>query len=324
MIASVALTLAETMKAARAGRAAAAPLEAPLGPAQAGAALRLIQTGFLCATGVARAAIDAVTPSIESAFAPGTPGFSLLGSAVRNVIELERAAAGWFATDPVPQDAAAGGFWLADTFLRGTERAEVPALARFLIGGTAVRPAQGRVLSVRRYPTGGVSEKQALILPPLLRAIAADMGWCSPFLIAKRLAHTGGTLDKLATLPGFTPTSPAVLAEWTGRRLPVLYVTAGEDLCPRDSAMYRMRGETGTVADHGLMAASILSKQAAAPVDGLVLDVLHGPTAFLPDLEDAIAFGELCMEVGRELGQLHTRPRFTPCRSATSETRAPG
>ncbi|HWE06717.1 MAG TPA: hypothetical protein VG274_08415, partial [Rhizomicrobium sp.] len=290
------------MYAARARRTAGLSLEASLGPAQAGAALRLIQTGFVRAANAARAAIDAVAPFVDAAFAPGTPGFKLLGTPLRNALELERAAAGWFAFDPAPQEAAAGGYWLADIFLRGTEPAEVAPLTRFLIGGTTVPIAQGRMRSIRRYPTGGLSEKQALILPPLLRAIAADMGWCSPFLVAKRLAHTGGTLDKLGTLPGFAPTSAAALAEWTGRPLPVLYVAAGEDLCPRDAAMYRMRGDTGTVVDHGLMAASILSKQAAAPVDGLVLDVLHGSTAFLRDLEDAIAFGELCIKVGAELG----------------------
>ena len=269
MIASAALTLARIMNAARAGRPAAAPLETPLGPAQAGAALHLVRMGFLRVTGAAGAAVDAVTPVVDTAFAPGTPGFKLLGTKLRNVTELERAAADWFAPNPAPQDAAAGGFWLATVFLRSMEPAEVPLLARFLIGGTAVPTPQGRMRSVRRYPTGGLSEKQALILPPMLRAIADDMGWCSPFLIGKRLAHTGGTRDKLGTLPGFAPISAAALAEWTGRPLSVLYVTASDDLCPRDSAMYRMRGETGTVADHGLMAASILSKQAAAPVDGL-------------------------------------------------------
>ncbi|TGT57749.1 hypothetical protein EN813_037680 [Mesorhizobium sp. M00.F.Ca.ET.170.01.1.1] len=219
-----------------------------------------------------------------------------------DVATLERAAAAWFLPDPTPTAAAAGGYWLADVFLRGTTEEEVPLLTRFLIGSAMIPPCAGRLPSVRRYPTGGVSEKQALILPPLVRAISDRMGWCSPFLIAKRLAHTGGTIDKLAVLPGFTPASSKMLAGWTGRPVPVLYVTTGTDICSRDAAMYRMRGETGTVADQGLMAASILCKQVAVPVDGLILDVLHGPTAFLKDIDEAHRFGQLCVKVAIELG----------------------
>ncbi|MER9796985.1 hypothetical protein NKJ36_07520 [Mesorhizobium sp. M0142] len=290
------------MDAARRGLAGSACLDERLGPSQAGATLRLIQQAAVVVVGEAARSTEIMAPSIQAHFAPGTAASRLIGAPVPDLSTLEKTAAAWFTANPSPNDAAAGGYWLADMFLRGTIPTEVADLTRFLMGGTAIPPPSGRLPSVRRYPTGGVSEKQALILPALLRATSEKIGWCSPFLVAKRLAHTGGTIDKLGILPGFAPASSTELDGWMGRPVPVLYVTAGSALCPRDAAMYRMRGETGTVSDHGLMAASILSKQVAAPVDGLVLDILHGPTAFLKDNEEAQVFGQLCIAVSHEFG----------------------
>ena len=301
-VGGVSLALARTMQSARTGRVEPQTFEAVAGPAQAGALFRLAEHGFVDLHGPAKAQNDAVASLISRSFAAGAPGAGLIGRQIANQAQLERAAATWFAPDARPEDAAAAGYWLADIFLRRTSRAEIVPLVRFLIGRSGITPPRGRRCSVRRYPTGGISEKQALILPAMLRALAEAMDWCSPFLIARRLAHTGGTLDKLGVLPGFKPAPAKMLAEWTGHDRTVVYAAAGPELCPRDAAMYRMRGETGTVPDVGLMAASILAKQAAAPVDVLALDILHGPTAFLQSAEDAESFARLCVSVGHELG----------------------
>ncbi|GAD61799.1 hypothetical protein PA6_008_00020 [Aquipseudomonas alcaligenes NBRC 14159] len=212
---------------------------------------------------------------------------------------LERVAGRWFSPElkDVCSETAAG-YWLADAFIRGVTLSEATNLTRFLAGPPAVR-YQNRTISARRYPTGGISEKQALLLPPLMRALAHEFRWCSPFLVAAKLAHTGGTRDKLAVIPGFKIASAAELPIWDGVDRPVRYFSAGTELCPRDAMMYRIRGETGTVADTGLMSSSIMSKQIALPADVIILDILHGPTAFLQTRLEAEKFGIMCEMIGK-------------------------
>tara|TARA_R110001592_G_scaffold245224_2_gene506585 strand:- start:375 stop:1328 length:954 start_codon:yes stop_codon:yes gene_type:complete len=115
--------------------------------------------------------------------------------------------------------------------------------------------------------------------------------------VAAKLAHTGGTRDKLSVLPGFRLAHVNEMANWNKRKA-FRYFAVGTDLCPRDTAMYRIRSETGTVADLGLMASSIMSKQIALPADVIVLDVLYGPTAFIKCESKAEEFGQLCASIG--------------------------
>lgn len=298
---SVALTLAQATAAAREGSSSLELLSLPLTPAQSGCALRLTQAGGLVTSGAANSAVLNAELVIQKVFLKGSEAASMLGRAA-DLQTFENVAARWF--DSGHEGGyyeIAVGYWLADAFIRGVGPLEAAELTTFLAG--RIHPSQPRSkVSVRRYPTGGISEKQALILPPIMRALAREFNWCSPFLVAGKLAHTGGTRDKLAVIPGFKIAKTAELPMWNGVDRPVRYFSADAELCPRDAMMYRLRGETGTVADTGLMASSIMSKQIALPADVIVLDILHGPTAFLKTRLDSEKFGEMCESIGVKNG----------------------
>lgn len=294
---SAALILAQSTAAIRQGKDVSASLSLPLTAAQAGCALRLSEASNLIIEGAAEDSLLSAKIAIGKIFCKGSEAASILGKAVPLHI-FEKIAENWFAAGQREeyQDISAG-YWLADAFIRGVAPSEAADLTQFLAGKRrAAKPRN--IASVRRYPTGGISEKQALILPPIMRALAREFHWCSPFLVAGKLAHTGGTRDKLAVIPGFKIASMADISHWNGVDRPVRYFSAGADLCPRDATMYRLRGETGTVADKGLMASSIMSKQIALPADVIILDILFGPTAFLKNRLDAENFGEVCEVIG--------------------------
>lgn len=298
---SAALTLAKAIAAIRSGKPSNPMLCGPLTAAQSGSALRIRQAGGLTVAAEAALAVEQAEAVVHMLFQEGTEAATLIGQAP-SPQAFERVASHWFDPQESNDDTEiAAGYWLADAFIRGVETREAQHLTRFLAGDTP-RPHRHAVVSARRYPTGGISEKQALLLPPLMRALAHDFHWCSPFLVAARLAHTGGTRDKLSVIPGFEVSSVSELAHWEGLDKPVRYFAADTQLCPRDAMMYRIRGETGTVADTGLMAASIMSKQIALPADVIILDILHGPTAFLHTAPEAAAFGTLCEDIGRSNG----------------------
>ncbi|NUT88443.1 hypothetical protein HNO91_18560 [Pseudomonas corrugata] len=295
---SAALTLALSAAAIRQGRDAPASLSLPLTAAQSGCALRLSETSGLSVQGAAEESISSAKTVIGRIFYKESEAASILGKAVPLHI-FEKVAGNWFSSGPLDEyREIAAGYWLADAFIRGVAPSEAAELTQFLAGKLPAVQSRNTA-SVRRYPTGGISEKQALILPPIMRALAREFQWCSPFLVAGKLAHTGGTRDKLAVIPGFKLASVAELSSWNGVDRPVRYFSAGADLCPRDAMMYRLRGETGTVADMGLMASSIMSKQIALPADVIILDILFGPTAFLKNLSEAESFGEACEAIGK-------------------------
>ncbi|MBU4631142.1 hypothetical protein HRJ41_27075 [Pseudomonas sp. BF61] len=299
---SVALTLAQATLAIRQGRDTTVSLSLPLTAAQSGCALRLSEVSGLTVDGAGEGALLNAKTVIGRMFYKGSEAASILGKAVP-LHTFEKVAGNWFSTGQSEEchDIAAG-YWLADAFIRGVSPLEAAGLTQFLAGKLPAIKSRSPA-SVRRYPTGGVSEKQALILPPIMRALAREFHWCSPFLVAGKLAHTGGTRDKLAVIPGFKLSSVAELSNWNGVDYPVRYFSADADLCPRDARMYRLRGETGTVADMGLMASSIMSKQIALPADVIILDILHGPTAFLKKSSDAEDFASVCEALG-ELSKL--------------------
>lgn len=297
MTKSAALLLAQATAATRRMDSNKTILSLPLTPAQSGCALRLTQAGGLTTEGAAAKAVLNAESIISRVFHKNSEASSMLGHAA-SLQTLERVAGPWFSQEAQSvYSETAAGYWLADAFIRGVTPSEAADLTRFLAGQTPPR-RQGKVTTIRRYPTGGISEKQALLLPPLIRSLANEFRWCSPFLVAAKLAHTGGTRDKLAVIPGFKIASATELSRWNGIDCPVRYFSVGADLCPRDAMMYRIRGETGTVADTGLMSSSIMSKQIALPADVVILDILHGPTAFLQNRASAEEFGKMCSVIG--------------------------
>ena len=149
-----------------------------------------------------------------------------------------------------------------------------------------------------KHSTGGVGDKVSLLLAP----IVAACGGIVPMLSGRGLGHTGGTLDKLEALPGYTTTpSPAVLLQAL-REAGCAIVGASAALAPADRRLYAIRDVTATVESVPLITASILSKKLAAGLQGLVLDVKVGSGAFTPQREDARALAQNLVRVARAAG----------------------
>ncbi|MBL8766579.1 MAG: thymidine phosphorylase [Planctomycetes bacterium] len=186
-------------------------------------------------------------------------------------------------TDGSIEDAQIGA-WLMAVCWRGMTTEETTTLTQAMI-------ASGRTLEwsgvpgsrVDKHSTGGVGDKISL---PLLPAVAACGGQV-PMISGRALGHTGGTLDKLESIPRFrTDLALDALIAQT-KRLGGAFGAATDDLAPADRRLYRLRDATATVASIPLITASILSKKAAEGLDGLVLDVKCGGGAFLSGRDDA-------------------------------------
>lgn len=136
---------------------------------------------------------------------------------------------------------------------------------------------------IDKHSTGGVGDKVSLILAPLV----ASMGVTVPMISGRALAHTGGTLDKLESIPGFR--CDLSVAEFKAQlaRMQVSMIGQTDDIVPADKKMYALRDATATIASVPLITASILSKKLAAGITGLVLDVKTGRGAFMPELAQA-------------------------------------
>lgn len=144
---------------------------------------------------------------------------------------------------------------------------------------------------LRRYPTGAISEKVALILPSLLSVFSAEYNIASPFLVARSLGFTGGTWDKLRSIPGFNFPLPGDETIACLKQCGVAMTVTHDKINPADRKMYQLRSATGTIESQELVVASIASKQLAVPADHLLMDVRYGPGAFFgtKDLAEKLA-----------------------------------
>ena len=189
--------------------------------------------------------------------------------------------------------------FLMAVYFRGLNTAETSALTLAMrdSGDILAFPADPRPL-VDKHSTGGVGDKVSLPLAPLL----ACLGFRVPMISGRGLGITGGTLDKLDSIPGFKATLPPARIIETVQTVGCVICGQTERMAPADRTLYALRDVTGTVASIPLIVASILSKKLAEGLQALVLDVKFGAAAFMPTLEKARELAQAMVTLGNECG----------------------
>jgi len=188
---------------------------------------------------------------------------------------------------------------LMATFIRGLDRGETSALTdAMLASGAALDLSHLRAARVDKHSTGGVGDKVSLVLAPLV----ASLGVVVPMMSGRGLGHTGGTLDKLESIPGFRTDLSLSEARVQLERFGCALIGQTAEIAPVDRKMYALRDATATVESIPLIAASIMSKKLAEGLTGLVLDVKRGSGAFLPELERGLELAETMIRLGADHG----------------------
>jgi len=188
--------------------------------------------------------------------------------------------------------------WLMAVFFRGMDFEETTDLTRWMM-------ASGEVLRfdlpgpvVDKHSTGGVGDKVSLPLAPLL----ASLGMRVPMISGRALGHTGGTLDKLESIPGYnTRLSPEEMSRVL-QEVGAVIVGQTEKLVPADRKLYALRDVTATVESIPLIASSIMSKKLAEGLDALILDVKTGSGAFMREVDRARELARTMVAIGKGMG----------------------
>ncbi|HEX4426875.1 MAG TPA: thymidine phosphorylase [Terriglobales bacterium] len=190
--------------------------------------------------------------------------------------------------------------WLMAVVLRGLTRAETSALTDSMLrSGEVLDLSDLTARKVDKHSTGGVGDKTSLILAPL----AAAAGLNVPMISGRGLGHTGGTLDKLESIPGFNVNLSIPDFRRILKTCGCAMIGQTSEIAPADRKLYALRDVTGTVESPYLICASIMSKKLAEGIDALVLDVKTGSGAFMKQEDDAVFLAELMVETGERMGK---------------------
>lgn len=185
-------------------------------------------------------------------------------------------------------------------YLNGMATEETVALTRAMRDSGAVLNWQGKLNGpvVDKHSTGGVGDKVSLMLAPMIAAC----GGYVPMIAGRGLGHTGGTVDKLETIPGYSCTQPLDVIQREVARLGCVIVGQSGELAPADRRLYLIRDVTATVESIPLITASILSKKLAAGLDVLTMDVKIGSGAIMKNIDDASALAQSIVNTAKGAG----------------------
>lgn len=190
--------------------------------------------------------------------------------------------------------------FLMAAYLRGLNKWETSALTSvMLFSGKVLDLSSIEGFKIDKHSTGGVGDKTSLILAP----IAAAAGVKVPMISGRGLGHTGGTLDKLESIPGFR--TDLDLDEFISvvNSCGTVLIGQTKDIAPADKLIYALRDVTATVESIPLITGSIMSKKLAAGIDGLVLDVKTGSGAFMKSLDDSIALAKSLIDTAKSFNK---------------------
>ena len=190
--------------------------------------------------------------------------------------------------------------WLMAAWIRGLNRSELASLTEAMLhSGEVVNLTDLPGKKVDKHSTGGVGDKTSLILAPIVAAGGLNV----PMISGRGLGHTGGTLDKLESIPGFN--TALTLMEFRGvlGKCGMALIGQTAEIAPADKKIYALRDATSTVENIGLICASIMSKKLAEGIDALVLDVKTGSGAFMQKEEDAVRLAEVMVDTAKRMGK---------------------
>jgi len=190
--------------------------------------------------------------------------------------------------------------FLMAVFFRGMDLEETTQLTEIMLrSGRVLDFSSVPGIKVDKHSTGGVGDKVSLILAPLVAACGVPV----PMISARSLGHTGGTLDKLESIPGFRTNLSLEELQQAISEVGVAIVGQTDELVPADRRMYALRDVTATVDSIPLIAASIMSKKLAEGIDALVLDVKTGRGAFMQKYEDSLELAKTLVTIGDKFGK---------------------
>ncbi len=185
-------------------------------------------------------------------------------------------------------------------YFRGMDDEETSALTRaYINSGAHIDLSDLPGIKVDKHSTGGVGDKVSIILAPLV----ASLGVPVPMVSGRGLGHSGGTLDKLESIPGFKTDLSIDKFHELLRKFNLALIGQTGDLVPADKRIYALRDVTATVDCIPLISASIMSKKIAEGIDALVLDVKYGNGAFMKDPRQAELLAQKLIKIGKEFGK---------------------
>jgi len=190
--------------------------------------------------------------------------------------------------------------WLMTVLLRGMTSAEIAALTQSMLHSGSVLDLSdlpGR--KVGKHSTGGVGDKTSLVIAPLVAAAGVPV----PMISGRGLGHSGGTLDKLESIPGFHVNLSLAESRRVLATCGCALIGQTAEIAPADKKLYALRDVTATVESPPLICSSIMSKKLAEGIDALVLDVKTGSGAFMKTADAATALAELMVETGVRMGK---------------------
>ena len=190
--------------------------------------------------------------------------------------------------------------FLMASYLNGLNDGEAAALTREMLhSGTIMDLGNVPGTKVDKHSTGGVGDKTSLILAPVVAACGVPV----PMISGRGLGHSGGTLDKLESIPGFNVNLDLDRYVEVLKKHGLVLIGQTEEIAPADKRMYALRDVTATVESIPLIAGSIMSKKLAEGIDALVLDVKFGSGAFMKTRDQALELAQKLVAIGEEFGK---------------------